>query len=71
VSFGWASQRNEPSTLGSTQLLIRPWQLVVVLEFASEPSAVAFEKYLKTGAGRAFSKRHFVQESDSDVNAEE
>lgn len=38
----------------------RPWQLVVTLEFASESSALAFEKYLKTGSGRAFAKRHFV-----------
>ena len=39
---------------------LRPWRLVVALEFATEASAVAFEKYLKTGSGRAFAKRHFV-----------
>jgi predicted GIY-YIG superfamily endonuclease len=38
---------------------LRPWELVVSVEFASEPSAVAFEKYLKSGSGRAFAKRHF------------
>jgi putative endonuclease len=38
----------------------RPWRLVVSLEFATERSAAAFEKYLKTGSGRAFAKRHFV-----------
>jgi predicted GIY-YIG superfamily endonuclease len=38
----------------------RPWRLIVSLEFASQASAVAFEKYLKTGSGRAFAKRHFV-----------
>ncbi len=38
----------------------RPWRLIVSLEFARESSAVAFEKYLKTGSGRAFAKRHFV-----------
>ena len=38
----------------------RPWRLVVTLEFTSTTSAVAFEKYLKTGSGRAFAKRHFV-----------
>jgi len=38
----------------------RPWRLVVSLEFATESSAVAFEKYLKTGSGRAFAQRHFV-----------
>ncbi len=39
---------------------LRPWSLVVSLHFASENSAIAFEKYLKTGSGRAFAKRHFV-----------
>jgi putative endonuclease len=39
---------------------LRPWRLVVALEFAAEAGAVAFEKYLKTGSGRAFAKRHFV-----------
>ena len=39
---------------------LRPWELVVSLGFACESSAVAFEKYLKTGSGRAFAKRHFI-----------
>jgi putative endonuclease len=38
----------------------RPWRLIVSLDFATQSSAVAFEKYLKTGSGRAFAKRHFV-----------
>lgn len=38
----------------------RPWRLVVTLEFSTEQSALAFERYLKTGSGRAFAKRHFV-----------
>ena len=38
----------------------RPWRLIVSLEFFTVASAVAFEKYLKTGSGRAFAKRHFV-----------
>ena len=38
----------------------RPWRLIVSVEFADGPSAVAFERYLKTGSGRAFAKRHFV-----------
>lgn len=37
----------------------RPWSLAVSLEFPSEEAAVRFEKYLKTGSGRAFAKRHF------------
>jgi predicted GIY-YIG superfamily endonuclease len=39
---------------------LRPWELVATIEFASEASAVEFEKYLKSGSGRAFAKRHFV-----------
>jgi putative endonuclease len=37
----------------------RPWSLVVSMEFSNEPEAVRFEKYLKSGSGRAFAKRHF------------
>ena len=36
----------------------RPWQLVVAIEFVDESRAVAFEKYLKSGSGVEFSKRH-------------
>ena len=37
----------------------RPWSPVVVLEFPTEQAALRFEKYLKSGSGRAFAKRHF------------
>ena len=37
----------------------RPWQLHVVLEFTDENRAIRFERYLKSGSGRAFAKRHF------------
>ena len=37
----------------------RPWSLVVSLEFADAAIAARFERYLKTGAGRAFATRHF------------
>jgi putative endonuclease len=37
----------------------RPWAIVVSMEFPSENDAVRFEKYLKSGSGRAFTKRHF------------
>jgi predicted GIY-YIG superfamily endonuclease len=37
----------------------RPWSLVVSMEFATEKAARRFEKYLKSGSGRAFTKRHF------------
>jgi predicted GIY-YIG superfamily endonuclease len=35
-----------------------PWEPVVVIEFADERCAIAFEKYLKSGSGVAFSTRH-------------
>jgi len=31
-----------------------PWSLVVAMEFSSERDADSFEKYLKSGSGRAF-----------------
>jgi hypothetical protein len=31
----------------------------VVIEFPTEAQARGFERYLKTGSGRAFAKRHF------------
>ena len=40
----------------------RPWSLVVSLEFPDERAAARFERYLKSGSGRAFAKRHFALE---------
>jgi putative endonuclease len=37
----------------------RPWKLLVAIEFSNEPAAMRFERYLKSGSGRAFAKRHF------------
>ena len=37
----------------------RPWELHVVIEFRDEQTALRFERYLKSGSGRAFAKRHF------------
>ena len=39
----------------------RPWKKLVVVEFDEEEPAVRFEKYLKTGSGREFARRHFRQ----------
>ena len=36
-----------------------PWRVLVTVEFPTEEKAVRFEKYLKSGSGRAFAKRHF------------
>lgn len=37
----------------------RPWHVIVSIEFRTEKAAFEFERYLKTGSGRAFAKRHF------------
>ena len=37
----------------------RPWGLVAAIMLADEPTAIRFERYLKSGSGRAFSRRHF------------
>jgi putative endonuclease len=34
-----------------------PWKLVSYTAFADETKAAAFEKYLKSGSGRAFADR--------------
>jgi len=36
-----------------------PWELVVSLWFPNPETAREFERYLKSGSGRAFAKRHF------------
>jgi len=38
----------------------RNWELFCYFAFKSEKTARNFEKYLKTGSGRAFSKNHFA-----------
>jgi putative endonuclease len=37
----------------------RPWRLVVFVGFVDEVDARKFEKYMKSGSGREFSRRHF------------
>ena len=36
-----------------------PWEIDVLIEFADEARASQFERYLKSGSGVAFAKRHF------------
>lgn len=38
----------------------KPWTLVVAIEFTNSRTAFAFERYLKSGSGRAFAKKHFA-----------
>jgi predicted GIY-YIG superfamily endonuclease len=36
----------------------RPWTVDAVIRFADEERAIRFERYLKSGSGVAFAKRH-------------
>jgi predicted GIY-YIG superfamily endonuclease len=38
----------------------RPWQVVALVQFVSEPRAAEFERFLKTSSGRAFAREHFT-----------
>jgi len=37
----------------------RPWRIETAIAFRCRDRAAAFEKYLKSHAGRAFAKKHF------------
>jgi len=37
----------------------KPWKIETAVAFRSETKARAFERYLKTGSGREFARRHF------------
>ncbi|MDP9292553.1 MAG: GIY-YIG nuclease family protein [Verrucomicrobiota bacterium] len=37
----------------------RPWKIETAIGLRSETKARAFEKYLKSGSGREFARRHF------------
>ena len=36
----------------------RPWEIDIVVEFVDETRALKLERYLKSGSGVAFAKRH-------------
>ena len=36
----------------------RPWRVETAIAFRSSEKARAFERYLKSGSGRAFARRH-------------
>ena len=37
----------------------KPWKLAVCIGFEDKAKALRFERYLKSGSGRAFAKKHF------------
>lgn len=38
----------------------RPWEFVMFIGFKSKVKAAEFEKYLKSGSGRAFARKRFL-----------
>lgn len=42
-----------------TTRLHQPWKSEIIIFFQDPTKAHQFERYLKTGSGRAFAKRHF------------
>jgi len=50
-------QHNEGDSSYTSRM--RPWELVASIEVPDEGVAHSLERYLKTGSGRAFCRRHF------------
>ncbi|MBK8206752.1 MAG: GIY-YIG nuclease family protein [Planctomycetes bacterium] len=55
---GRINQHNAGQSLHTSKFA--PWDCMVALRFPTKGIAVTFERYLKTGSGRAFLKRHFL-----------
>ncbi|MFU8849367.1 MAG: GIY-YIG nuclease family protein, partial [Opitutales bacterium] len=55
------SARLKKHNLGSVPhtAKFKPWSIETAISFRSEEKAQAFEKYLKSGSGREFARRHF------------
>jgi predicted GIY-YIG superfamily endonuclease len=45
----------------------RPWVVTTLVEFEDGYRAAAFERYLKTGSGRAFARKHFAVDLSTPV----
>ena len=51
------AEHNEGKSIHTNKF--KPWEKVVEIGFDDPAKATAFEKYLKSGSGRAFAKKHF------------
>ncbi len=38
----------------------KPWKIIFFCGFENKQKAIAFEKYLKSGSGRAFANKRFI-----------
>jgi putative endonuclease len=52
--------RKHQAEVSSHAAKYRPWKLKAYSAFETEKTATRFERYLKSGSGRAFCKRHFM-----------
>jgi predicted GIY-YIG superfamily endonuclease len=43
----------------------KPWNLISYTAFADEKIAYSFEKYLKSGSGKAFIGRHYIRQANA------
>ena len=41
----------------------KPWDLVTYVALPERPLAERFKRYLKSGSGRAFAKRHLLEQN--------
>lgn len=53
------AHHNEGKSLHTRKF--KPWNLVAYFAFAELLTAAEFEKYLKTGSGKAFLKKRFLR----------
>ncbi len=51
--------RKHQPDVSSHSAKFRPWKLKTYIAFETKETAMRFERYLKSGSGRAFCKRHF------------
>jgi len=52
--------RKHQAEVSSYAAKYRPWKLKAYFAFETEDIARRFERYLKSGSGRALCKRHFM-----------
>jgi predicted GIY-YIG superfamily endonuclease len=52
--------RKHQADVSSHAAKFRPWKLKVYFAFESKETAIRFERYLKSGSGRAFCKGDFA-----------
>lgn len=45
----------------------KPWRLAVYIAFPERPAADRFERYLKSGSGRAFTARHLIKPANGKI----